>query len=389
VAAVCVDGPLTRLVQFGAVPAMRVCLSCIELFGVGIYGGFGRATRFIGRELVRRGIDVTIVVPRRTPGHAESYALDGIQVFEFDPRRPWSAARLFRAVNADVYHSQDTSLGSAVAVLAAPDRRHVITFRDPLDPADWRIESGREDGHAPGWRMRRYRAYVDNPLVRLAVAKADARFCSARFVAAKAVAKYGLAEPPAFLPTPVDVPDHVVKAARPTVCFVGRWHRRKRPERFFELARQFPDVDFISVGGGGAGPVEDARLRALASEAPNLEVRGIIDQFHSRELSRILARSWILVNTSSREGLPTTFLEAAAHRCAILSYADPDGFASRFGCRAGDQPLAAGLEWLLEGNRWRARGELARAFIAGVFDTETAMAAHLDVYRHLLASAAA
>lgn len=371
------------------VRALRVCLSCVELFGVGVYGGFGRATRFIGRELARRGVEVTIVVPHRTTDRSTSYTLDGMRVFEFNPRKPWSAVRLFRDADADVYHSQDTSLGSAVAMLAAPRRRHIVTFRDPLDEADWRIETHTGDGRPPGWRMRLYRAYIDNPLVRLAVAKADARFCAARFLAAKAVTMYGLAEPPAFLPTPVDVPDRVVKAARPTVCFVGRWHRRKRPEQFFELAGQFPDVDFIAVGGGGADPTEDARLRALASRLPNLEAPGIIDQFQSNALSEILARSWILVNTSSREGLPTTFLEAAAHRCAILSYADPDGFASRFGCRVGERPLAAGLEWLLERDRWRACGDRARTFIQGVFDTDTAIAAHLDAYTRVLDTAPA
>jgi glycosyltransferase involved in cell wall biosynthesis len=368
---------------------MRVCFSCVELFGVGVYGGFGRATRFIGRELVRRGVEVTVVVPRRATDRSMSYTLDGMRVFEFNPRKPWSAVRLFRAADADVYHSQDTSLGSAVAMLAVPRRRHIVTFRDPLDEADWRLESHTKDGRSPGWRMRLYRAYVDNPLVRLAVVRMDARFCSARFVAAKAVAMYGLAEPPVFLPTPVDVPDRVVKAARPTVCFVGRWHRRKRPEQFFELAQQYPHVDFIAGGGGGPDPAEDARLRALASRLPNLEAPGIIDQFESNGLSEILARSWILVNTSSREALPTTFLEAAAHRCAILSYADPDGFASRFGCRIGERSVAAGLEWLLEQDRWRVCGDRARAFILGVFDTNSAIAAHLEVYKGLLQPAPA
>ena len=37
---------------------MRICLICVEIFAWGKYGGFGRATRMIGRELVRRGRDV-------------------------------------------------------------------------------------------------------------------------------------------------------------------------------------------------------------------------------------------------------------------------------------------------------------------------------------------
>jgi len=34
---------------------MRVCLISVEIFAWGKYGGFGRATRLIGRELAKRG----------------------------------------------------------------------------------------------------------------------------------------------------------------------------------------------------------------------------------------------------------------------------------------------------------------------------------------------
>ena len=39
---------------------MRICLIAVELFAWGKYGGFGRATRTIGRELVKRGIAVSV-----------------------------------------------------------------------------------------------------------------------------------------------------------------------------------------------------------------------------------------------------------------------------------------------------------------------------------------
>jgi len=49
---------------------MRVCLICVEIFAWGKYGGFGRATRLIGRELAKRGVEVFAVVPRK--GRAET-----------------------------------------------------------------------------------------------------------------------------------------------------------------------------------------------------------------------------------------------------------------------------------------------------------------------------
>lgn len=57
---------------------MHICLLCIEIFSWGKYGGFGRATRFIGRELVKRGIKVTAIVPKRK-NQNQHEVLDGIR----------------------------------------------------------------------------------------------------------------------------------------------------------------------------------------------------------------------------------------------------------------------------------------------------------------------
>jgi glycosyltransferase involved in cell wall biosynthesis len=363
---------------------MRVCLSCIELFGNGIYGGFGRATRVIGRELVKRGIEVTIVVPRRASDTAAPERIDGMTIVHIDPRKPWEAIQAYRDIDADVYHSQDTWLGTWLAKKAAPKRAHIVTFRDPHDNRDWKIETAMSGQKKLGWMS--YRMSIDNPLVRHAVNKADARYCAAKFLIPKVVRKYSLEYEPGFLPTPVSVPDAVTKADRPTVCFVSRWDPRKRPEHFFELARNFPEIDFIAVGGS-RDQARDQRLRKLAGDIPNLEITGIIDQFRTTQLDSIYAKSWILVNTSPREGLPNTYLEAAGHRCAILSYTDPDGFASHYGHRSVEGELVKGLDWLLTDDRWKSLGARGHDYISNVFATQHAMDAHTNAYQQVLEAA--
>lgn len=356
---------------------LHVCLTCIELFGFGMYGGFGRATRAIGRELVRRGVNVTVVVPRRAYDTSEPAEVDGMRVLRFDAHKPWSAIEIYRECDADVYHSQDTWFGTYLAMKAMPDRPHVITFRDPHDDADWKIETENSGGSRLGWW--KYRYSIENPLVRAAVKRADALYCAAHFLIPKVIHKYGLTEPPTFLPTPVTVPTRVSKAARPTVCFVSRWDSRKRPEDFFALAVEFPDVDFIAVGG--SRDVErDRRLRELARSIPNIQITGVVDQFKGEQLQQILSKSWILVNASPREGLPNAFIEAAGNRCAILSRLNPDGFASRFGHHAADGDLAAGLRTLLQYDRWRVAGERGYDYVARTFELTRALDAHLEAY---------
>jgi glycosyltransferase involved in cell wall biosynthesis len=360
---------------------LRVCLTSIELFPDGVHGGFGRATRAIGRALAERGVTVTVVMPRRSDDRPDEYALDGMSVRQFAPWKPWQAIRQYRAADADVYHSEDTSIGTRLAMAAMPDRAHAITFRDPLEDRDWEIETAYSSNGGVGWRL--YRHFVDGPIVASAIPRAQGCYCAAEHLRAKVARKYAVT--PAFLPTPVDVPEMVRKASRPTACYVGRWDGRKRPERFFELARDFPDVQFVAVGSA-RDPARDSELRQTYGRLPNLEMPGFIDQFRTDALWRILERSWILVNTSPREGLPNTFLEGCAHRCAILSFVDPDGFASKFGYAASDEGLRAGLEWLLAGDRWREQGERGHAFVRAAFATPVAVDAHLAAYQELLAT---
>ena len=360
---------------------MHVCLTSIELFGDSIFGGFGRSTRLIGRELARRGAQVSIVVPRRSPERPDRYELDGTTVHQFRPERPWEAIRVFRDLRADVYHSQDPSLTTAFAQVAAPRAAHVVTFRDPTDRSDWRLAAEYANEPWLGWTL--YRRFIANPAVTAAVRRADGLYCAAEFFAGKAARIYGLRRRPMFLPSPVEMPDETRKAARPTACFMGRWDGVKRVELFFELARRCPDVDFVAAGGA-RDPVRDRALREQYGDIPNLQLTGVLDQFETSAWSDVLGRSWILVNTSPREGLPTTFVEAAAYRCAILSFEDPDGFASRFGRRAEEGRLDDKLRELLEGDLWAALGESGREYVEGVFSIEHSLDAHERAYEAAL-----
>jgi len=372
----------TNTITKEAVTPLRVCLICIELFGDSIYGGFGRATRYIGRELVHRGHQVSIVVPRRSPDLPDRYELDGMRVWQYTPSRPWEAVKILRHINAQIYHSQDTSLTTFLAQIASPHAKHIITFRDPMDKHDWRIETLWAGMPRIDWKQ--YQIFIDNPLVNIAVRRSDTLCCAAPFLVDKTQAIHGLQTKPGFLATPVNVPVAVAKANEPTVCFVGRWEGRKRVELFFELARQFPHVQFIAMGGA-RDQERDASLRKIYSGIENIQMTGVLDQFADQAgWSNVMSTSWILVNTSLREGLPTTFVEATAHRCAILSCTDPDGFATRFGRYSKEGHLAQDLQWLMEADHWRELGKAGYRYVSEIYRTEKAMDDHERLYRDLV-----
>ncbi len=353
----------------------------MEIFAWGKHGGYGRATRIIGRELVRRGLEVSAVVPLRgNQGPVEQ--LDGIQVLGFPPRAPWQAARLIQHTNADIYHSQEPSFITYLAQRAMPGRKHLVTLRDTHEWSDWMAEL--QHPSLNRGQVLINKLFEDNPLVQRAVRRAHRVYCAAEFLRAKAQRKYRLTSTPEFLPTPVSVPAQVQKAERPTVCYLARWDRRKRPELFLALARQFPEIRFIAFGTSRDAEYE-RDLRTRYGGLPNLEMPGHVDQFASGAVASALSESWILVNTAVREGLPNAFLEGAAHGCAILSAVDPDGFASRFGVKVEADDFSGGLETLLQRDRWRVRGERAREHVRSTFELGTAMDRHLAIYNELLA----
>lgn len=359
---------------------MRVCLIAVEIFAWGKYGGFGRATRTIGRELARRGVEVIAVVPRRT-GQAPVEQLDGIRILSFRKQDFLRSGELYRLANADIYHSQEPSLGTYLAMQAMPERKHIVTFRDPRLSSDWRTEF-----RLPTLNLAQVVAnwlYEDNWLVKRAVQRSDGWFAAAQMLVPKGRAKYGLPRDPEFLPTPVMVPDTIEKAATPTVCFVSRWDKRKRPVLFFELAKRFPEVRFLAAGES-RNPKWDTYLRQQYTGVPNLDMLGFIDQFQSDALARLFGQSWILVNTAAREGLPNAFIEAAAYGCAILSAVDPDQFTSRFGHLVQDDDFASGLSALLEQDRWQASAAAGRNYVREVFGMDLAIDKHLAIYHRML-----
>lgn len=360
---------------------LRVCILTSQYFGWGIYGGFGSMSRKLAESLAHAGHTVSVIVPRRQ-GQQPLEMINGVTVQSFAPTRISEAGQLIRASTADIFHSQDPTVLTFLARKLLPRRVHVVTCRDPRDWRDWWIEFR--------YATRRRRLLIpfnylteSSFLVKHAVRDADAVFCSAHFLIPKVRALYRLHSAPTVLPNLIDVPPALPpKPQRPTFTFLARWDRRKRPWLFFELAKAFPDYRFIALGQGSASAeaAEAQRLRARYQDIPNLELPGFINRFQAPEqLQRMLSDTWVLVNTAAREGLPLTFLEAAAHGCAILSAVDPDQFTSRFGRLVAKDDFATALQTLLT-DAPLEKGRLAYEHVRATCETHHALTAHLAQY---------
>jgi len=141
----------------------------------------------------------------------------------------------------------------------------------------------------------------------------------------------------------------------------------------------------VSHSGYGPEGEKQPNLAYVDNTLPNVRMLGFVDQFQSLLHDQVLEKSWILVNTAEREGLPNAFLEAAARGGGILSSNDPDSIASKFGEHVVDDDFSGGLERLLAGNRWRSLGDAARAYVSSTFASDLAIARHLEAYNQVLA----
>ena len=123
------------------------------------------------------------------------------------------------------------------------------------------------------------------------------------------------------------------KAGPLTVLWIANLKPWKRPDAFVRLAQQLAacrDVRFVMIGapasGAGNQSWQHSLMRSIES-TPNLEYRG---QKSHNEVNELLDRSHILVNTSTHEGFPNTFIQAWLRGVAVVSLqVDPDQVLAR------------------------------------------------------------
>jgi glycosyltransferase involved in cell wall biosynthesis len=286
----------------------------------------------------------------------------------------------YRKVDADIYHSQEASYNTLVAQLAVPNRLHVITFQDPYDTYEWRRISEVDDKYRLT-SLFRTRVAIERRILTQACRNADALYSQARFLIQRARRLYLLGQDPVYLPNPIYMPQRRLrKSSRPKFCFLGRWDPQKRVEIFLSLAKKFPEIEFVAMGRSH-NLSKDTSLRKIYKNLPNLKLTGFVTE---DKKSEILEESWGLINTSIREALPVSFLEALAHETTIVSQEDPDFLTSKFGYLVTGADYEEAILHLLRDDQWYDKGRKGRRHVEQVYDSEKVIRTHISEYKKLL-----
>ncbi|MCM1141106.1 MAG: glycosyltransferase [Muribaculum sp.] len=114
------------------------------------------------------------------------------------------------------------------------------------------------------------------------------------------------------------------KERRNIILWVGNTRKLKRPEWVFEIASNFPDQQFVMIGGNADKDVYDKCVK-LSDNSANVSFLGRQPFF---ETSKWFEKAKILLCTSEYEGFPNTFLQAWSNDIPVLSTVNPSNIIS-------------------------------------------------------------
>ena len=292
-----------------------------------------RKVAFVGGEAVQQvllarawrdlGIDVSIVLPD-SPRQGEhlvdgiriipAYRRDaGIPVVRFLHPRMTGTFNALRQADADVYYQSPAGAGTGFVARFCVRHKRQFIFRIASDA-----------NCIPGQQL--IRLWRDRKIFEYGMRRANLIAAQTRRQQELLQRNYRLdsklvnmVAEPAQLPGPgsQDI----------DVLWVGSFRPVKRPEALVELAGLLPELRF-ALAGGYAADMESYfnRVTAAAKSRPNLTVYGAVPY---QQVGALFDRAKVLVNTSTLEGFPNTFLQAWMRGIPVVSTFDPDGIIVR------------------------------------------------------------
>jgi glycosyltransferase involved in cell wall biosynthesis len=199
---------------------------------------------------------------------------------------------------------------------------------------------------------------------------------------AKELLEREIGQPDQFTNMPPGVEPLKIPKAKPrtkiTIGWIARVTGVKNPLRALEIAKLFPDAQFLIAGGGDM-------LEQVKAQAPrNTKVLGWTDA------SKLFAASDIILSTSENEGMPIALIEAQLASKPVVA-TNVGGVAevvlnnkTGFVTRKNTEDLAEALEKLIKSKPLRtAQGKAAKAHATKAFSVEKMIQAHVSLYKKL------
>ncbi|GHT37311.1 glycoside hydrolase [Planctomycetales bacterium] len=321
---------------------IKVGLIVDEYFGAlgTAYGGYGFLARhLIAKFLPNEDIQVEVLLQsrgnRRQHFFAKKHIIDGITVWQ-PPSDGWCRSWLDRR-DYDVYLSVEITHDILRYDNPQRNRRVIHWIQDPTTARDW-VDCSTMDMFVepPYWNSALY------DTVHSLAEEGRVRFISqGHCLNEKAKELYSLRYdvPIEYVPNPVEFDETFpVESYRikNQIVFLGRIESVKRGWLFCEAAKLLPEYEFYMVGQTFRYDSSNEKNIAQYKQGiPNLHFTGLLE---GSEKEQILKNSKILVNTSIREGIPISYLEALSYGTLLVSGCNAESLPERFGVFIGKYP---------------------------------------------------
>ena len=405
-----------------------------KLIPSNLHGGFGYLSRQKCEEFAKRGHEVHVFMPARNflpqtvPGNAKEskeYIIEINKVvvhlftttneshhsfvnllsqnfLPMSKEESW-IRNVLNEYPVDIYQTEEPDVSSLIA--SHLNENQVVVFQDPYDDNDIHLQKTARARYRKYLGLSLSRFYPENSFtVALYYRKNIKRtrnlttrlignlqerniFAAAEFIGEKVQRMYGLSHSPDFLPNPTYVPMKIPeKSSKPFILFLARWDPVKRIDIALETARRLPEYDFYFVGSPSKNPIVEriaAVLRMRYNKYPNIHFLGFIDESVKEKL---LSQTWIMLNTSVREGLPAIFLEAMANGACIVSSVNPDHYSDKFGVFVQDDNFVSAINAAVRKRLHETKGKNGYRHVKKVHSTEIVIDRHLQIYRDILLS---
>src|SRR5262245_15625520 len=113
-----------------------------------------------------------------------------------------------------------------------------------------------------------------------------------------------------------------------SILWVGRGVPLKQPEMFLDLVERLPRQSCVMVVRAEVG--QEALIQRIRDRAKNMPNLTLYENVPLAETEQHFSHARVLVNTSTYEGFPNTFVQAALHGVPVVSWrVDPDRLLSQ------------------------------------------------------------
>lgn len=284
----------------------------------------------LARGLARRNWDVSMVTCDY--GQPPVEVIDGVTVLRafrhrhgipvlrfFHPRLSLATAALMHAA-ADVYYVCGSGMAAGLTCDVAKLRgaRFVLAMM-----TDWDVIPNPPPNVGVtnrGWYLR-------------ALRRADRVLAQTEYQRTQLKKNFAVASD--VLPNMMEIPPVPVDAGQDGIVLWNATYKpTKRPEWFFDLARDLPAHRFVMAGIVPPPPLtQDSWLeaQAVARERGNLVVHGFLPE---EELTALRRQAALVVHTSPLEGFSNVLLETWAAGLPTVSGVNPDSLVTREGLGA-------------------------------------------------------